>query len=125
MHRRERELKKYRRIEVNAYRRRVTVVSGEWRPDELFDPQATQAEEGVSLNGFDECEPVLPDSPEGQLILVEAVRTLEQRLSPEARTLISRKRNDVPPNGSPRSGFHFKLQAFFQFIWSRAFRFAR
>ena len=30
---------KYRRIEVNAFRRRVTVVSGEWRPGDVFDAQ--------------------------------------------------------------------------------------
>jgi hypothetical protein len=118
-------LKKYRRIEVNAYRRRVTVVSGEWRPGDVFDAQPAQTDNGVSLDDNDSCEPVEPDSPEGQLILVEAVRTLEQRLSPEGRASISKDRNDVPLNGSPRSGFHFKLQSFFQFIWSKAFGLVR
>lgn len=110
---------------MNAYRRRVTVVSGEWRPDVLFEAPPATGEDKVSLNDSDECEPVAPDSPEGQLILVEAVRTLEQRLSPEARTLISKDRNDVPLNGSPQSGFHFKLQSFLQFIWSKAFGLVR
>ena len=110
---------------MNAYRRRVTVVSGEWRPDVLFKASPATAEDEVSLNDSDECEPVAPDSPEGQLILVEAVRTLEQRLSPEARTLISKDRNGVPLNGPPRRGFYFKLQSFFQSIWSKALRVAR
>src|SRR2546429_3016112 len=82
------QLNKYRRIEVNAYHRRVTVVSGEWRPGDVFDAQPARTDEGVSLDDGDSCEPVEPDSPEGQLILVEAVRSLERRLSPEARALL-------------------------------------
>ena len=121
-YRKELHLKKYRRIEVNAYRRRVTVVSGEWRPGELFD---APAEDDVSLNDTIECEPVPPDSPEGQLILVEAVRTLEQRLSPEARALLCAGQATFAANGSNRNGFYLKLRSFFQFIWSKALRFAR
>ena len=118
-------MSKYRRIEINAYHRKVTVVSGEWRPDDLFDAQPAAAEGDVLLNDADACEPVPPDSPEGQLILVEAVRTLEQRLSPEARALISKDCKSFASDGSRRNRFHFKLQSFFQFIWSKAFRFAR
>jgi hypothetical protein len=81
-------LKKYRRIEVNAFRRRVTVVSGEWRPDDLFEAPSAETSDEVTLNDTDSCEPVAPDSPEGQMILVEAVRSLERRLSPEARAMI-------------------------------------
>jgi hypothetical protein len=81
-------LSKYRRIEVKAFRRRVTIVSGEWRPRDVFDAQPAETDEEVSLNDSDLCEPVEPDSPEGQLILVEAVRSLERRLSPEARAII-------------------------------------
>jgi hypothetical protein len=86
-------LNKYRRIEVNAFRRRVTIVSGEWPrvvPEEL--PAHTDDE--VSLNDSDVCEPVEPDSPEGQLILVEAVRSLERRLTPEARATIRNASRD-------------------------------
>ncbi len=81
-------MNKYRRIEVKAFRRRVSIVSGEWRPREVFDAQAAETDEEVSLNDSDLCEPVEPDSPEGQLILVEAVRSLERRLSPKARAMI-------------------------------------
>jgi len=76
---------KYRRIEVNAFRRRVTVVSGEWPIVDIDDLEPSQSDDGVSLDDTDSCEPVTPDSPEGQVILVEAVRSLERRLSPETR----------------------------------------
>jgi hypothetical protein len=91
-------LSKYRRIEINAYHRKVTVVSGEWRPGDIFDLQPPQTDEGVSLAASDSCEPVAPDSPEGQLILVEAVRSLEQRLAPEARALIQNASKELTPN---------------------------
>ena len=116
-------MKKYRRIEVNAFRRRVTVVSGEWRPD-IADGQLAQTDDLVSLNDTDVCEPVTPDSPEGQLILVEAVRSLEQRLSPEGRALLCAGQDTSAPNGSNRNGFYFKLQSFYQSICRKALRFA-
>jgi hypothetical protein len=91
-------LEKYRRIEVNAFRRRVTIVSGEW-PREAFDSPPAQANDEVSLNDTDVCEPVAPDSPEGQLILIEAVRSLERRLSPEARATI--RETSKGPHANP------------------------
>lgn len=81
-------LSKYRRIEINAYRRRVTVVSGEWRLGDVFDTPPSQIDDEVSLNDNDSCEPIEPDSPEGQQILIEAVRSLERRLLPDARATI-------------------------------------
>ena len=117
-------MNKYRRIEVNAYHRRVTVVSGEWRPGDVIVAQPDRTDEGVSLDDSDVCEPVEPDSPEGQLILVEAVRSLEQRLSPEARALICGQ-SVLAPNGLDRNGFYLKLQSFYQFICGKALRFAR
>ena len=97
-------MKKYRRIEVNAFRRRVTIVSGEW-PREIIDPQPAQTDDEVSLNDTDVCEPVAPDSPEGQLILVEAVRSLERRLSPEARATIRNASKD--PQAEPEEPEEF------------------
>ena len=88
-------MSKYRRIEISAYQRRVTVVSGEWRPGEVFDAQPTQSDDGVSLTDPDSSEAIAPDSPEGQSILVEAVRTLERRLSPESRALICSESKDA------------------------------
>src|SRR5437016_6961673 len=117
-------VKTYRRIEVNAFRRRVTIVSGEW-PRDSFDAEPARTEDGVSLNDTDSCEPVEPDSPEGQVILVEAVRSLERRLSPEARALMYAGQNTLAPNGSNRSGFYLKLQSFYQSICPKALRFAR
>lgn len=117
-------MKKYRRIEVNAFRRRVTIVSGEW-PREISDAQPAQTDNGVSLIDTDICEPVAPDSPEGQLILVEAVRSLERRLSPEARATICAGQNALAPNGSNGNGFYLKLQSFYQLICPKGLRFAR
>ena len=88
-------MKKYRRIELNAFRRRITVVSGEWPSDELSDAQAAATSDEVSLNETDSCEPVAPDSPEGQMILIEAVRSLQRRLSPEARAMLRISSKDV------------------------------
>ena len=107
-------MSKYRRIEISAYHRKVTVVSGEWRPGDLFDAQPPQTEEGVSLEKSDSCEPVAPESPEGQLILVEAVRSLEQRLSPEGRALLCAGQNDLAQNRSTLKRFYLRLRSFFQ-----------
>ena len=113
-------MKKYRRVEINAYRRRVTIVSGEWPREEL--PGETTDE--VSLNDSDVSEPVEPDSPEGQQILLEAVRSLEQRLSPEARGM-SVGQSPLQPDGSDQNRLFLKLQSFYQFIRPKALRSAR
>jgi hypothetical protein len=108
-------LKKYRRVEVNAYRRRVTIVSGvsgEW-PRENFDVPTPETTNEVSLDDTDACEPVEPDSPEGQLILVEAVRSLERRLTPEARATISDGQRKFVLNRSTLKRFYCKLRSFF------------
>ena len=118
-------MKKYRRVEINAYRRRVTVVSGEWRPGDLFEALPVQADDEVSLSDSEVCEPVTPDSPEGQLILVEAVRSLERRLSPETRATISAGQDPLASNPSNRNRFYLKLQSLFQSVLPRVLRFAR
>jgi hypothetical protein len=79
-------LEKYRRIEVNTHRGRLTIVSGGW-PRNMSDAMPSE-NEGVLLNDGEVREAVEPDSPEGQLILLEAVRSLERRLSPETLTTI-------------------------------------
>jgi hypothetical protein len=53
-----------------------------------MDSSLAQSDDGVLANDSDLCEPVEPDSPEGQQILVEAMRSLERRLSPETRATI-------------------------------------
>jgi hypothetical protein len=116
---------KYRRIEINAFRRRVTVVSGEWRPGDVLGTKPVRIDEGVSLDDSESCEPVEPDSPEGQLILVEAVRSLERRLSPQARATICVDQNILAPNRSNRNGFYLKLRSFHRLICQKALRFAR
>jgi len=118
-------MSKYRRIEINAYHRKVTVVSGEWRPGDVFDAQAAGTDEVVSLNDTDSCEPVEPDSPEGQLILVDAVRSLEQRLSPEGRALLCAGQDTLALNDSNGNGFYHKLQSLFRSICPSVLRFVR
>ena len=109
-------MSKYRRIEVNAYHRRVTVVSGEWRPGDVFDAPPAQTDDSVSLADTDSCEPVEPGSREGQLILVDAVRSLEGRLSPEARAAICADRNALIPNDSNRNVLFLKLRLLYGII---------
>ena len=67
-------MKKYRRIEITAFRRRVTIVSG--------GPNAgAQTDQDVCINETDTSEMIAPESVEGQRILLEAVRLLEEKLS--------------------------------------------
>lgn len=122
-------MKKYRRIEVNAYRRRVTIVSGvsgEWSRN-ISDAPPAQADDEVSLNDNDVCEPVAPDSPEGQLILVEAVRSLERRLSPETRAAMCALPATTAPQDLKRNRLCARLgslYSFYQHSRARALRFA-
>ena len=87
-------MSKYRRIEINAYHRKVMVVSGEWRPGDVFEAQPQPTEQVVRVDDVDSCEPVATDSPEGQLILVEAMRSLQRRLLPETRATLCDPEND-------------------------------
>jgi hypothetical protein len=86
-------LNKYRRIEVKAFRHRVNIVSGEW-PRDGMDSALVQSDDGVLVSDSDLSEPVEPDSPEGQQILVEAMRSLERRLSPETRAALRNSSQD-------------------------------
>jgi len=70
----EMRVKKYRRIEIKAFRHRVTIVSGESTADR-------QTYEGVCINNADSQETITAESAEGQEILIEAVRLLEEKLS--------------------------------------------
>lgn len=105
-------MRKYRRIEVKAFRQRVDLVSGEWRHD-LDDSPPAQTDDGVTVNYTDPCEPVEPDSPEGQLILVEALRSLERQLSPETRALMCAGPTTLPPHGPNRNRLYLKLRSFY------------
>ena len=117
-------MKKYRRIEVNAFRRRMTIVSGEW-PRDISDAYPSQTDGDGSLNDSDLSEHGEPESPEGQLLLMEAMSALERRLSSEARAAIHSGQNTLAPNRPNRSGFYLRLQSFFQLICSKALWFAR
>jgi hypothetical protein len=106
---------RYRKIEINAFRRRVTIVSGisgEWPRD----TQPSQTDEGVLLNDSESCEPIEPDSPEGQLLLVEAVRSLERRLSPEVRASLSTEQRMCL---SYSNGVYRKVESLPRLIWRK------
>ena len=118
-------MSKYRRIEINAYHRKVTVVSGEWRSGDVFEAQPVQTDDEVTVDDSDVYEALEPDSPEGQMILVEAVRSLEQRLTPETRASICAVQNTRAPKAANLNGFYLKLQSLFQSVWPRALRLAR
>ncbi len=110
---------KYRRIEVNALGRRVTIVSGEWSRD-FSGSKPSPSQDDLSLNDTNFCEPVEPDSPEGQLLLVEAVRSLERSLWPEARATIRAGQNKLAFRN-----FYLKFQSFYRLVWPQALRSAR
>ena len=115
---------KYRRIEVNAFRRRVTIVSGEWPIVDLDNLHRAQTDDDISLSDTDSSEPVAPDSPEGQVILVEAVRSLESRLSPETRAAMCSLPITTDPPDSNRNRLSTRLHSFYQRAWSKALHFA-
>ena len=73
-------MKKYRRIEITAFRRRITIISG--------NSPADTADAEIWLNDADSSETIESASAEGQEILIEAVRVLEQKLSDKARRAI-------------------------------------
>jgi len=117
------DLNKYRRIEVKAFRHRVNIVSGEW-PRDITDSPLAQTDDRVLVNDSDLCEPVEPDSPEGQQILVDAVRSLERRLSPEVRATICADRNAQTSNDPNRNVLFLKLRSIYGFI-PKVLRFTR
>ena len=109
-------VRSYRKIEINAFRRRITIVSGmsgEWPRD----TQPSQTDEGVTLNDSESCEPIEPDSPEGQLLLVEAVRSLERRLSPAIRASLSTEQGSAGLSYS--NGVYRKEQSLHRRIWRK------
>lgn len=109
-------MRNYRRIEINAFQRRVTVVSGKC-PRDGFNLPLAQSINEVSLNDIEVAVPIAPDSTEGQLILIEAVRSLERRLLPEARAVLYAETEILTPTKSSRNGLYLKLQSLCQFIW--------
>ncbi len=69
-------MKKYRRIEITAFRRRVSIISGELSADNQSDRTDTE----VLLSNADSSETIETESEEGQRILTEAIRLLEEKL---------------------------------------------
>ncbi len=70
-------VKKYRRIEITAFQRRVLIVSG----DAMVESGVAE----VSMNASDSQETIEAWSEEGQAVLIEAVRLLEDTISKYAQ----------------------------------------
>lgn len=70
-------MKKYRRIEITTFRRRILIVTG--------DPMAETAAADVSVNNADSQATIDISSDDGQEFLIEAVRLLEERISKHTR----------------------------------------
>lgn len=64
-------MKKYRRIEITAFRRRITLISGE---SEIINKE-------IRINDGDSSEMIDTESVEGQRILNEAVSWLNENLA--------------------------------------------
>ncbi len=70
-------MKRYRRIEITAFRRRITIVS--------CAVATNNTDADVRLNNAKTQEAIELESAEGQRILLEAVRLLEEKLLPYAQ----------------------------------------
>lgn len=65
-------MKRYRRIEITAFRRRVSLISGM--------PTADAGEMAVLVNDADSQDMIETGSEEGLEILINAIRILEENL---------------------------------------------
>lgn len=68
-------MKKYRRIEITTFRRRITLITGE---SKTMDKE-------ICINNPDSSETIDSESAEGQRILNEAVRLLNDNLAEQRR----------------------------------------
>jgi hypothetical protein len=115
-------VRKYKRIEITAFRRRLTVnsVNG---PNSSCE-RGPRMEEGVWLNDADSGDQIPFQSEEGQIIIADAVRSLERHLTPEMRTAFS-MRAPVAQQPAKRGGLCFKLQSLFHFVRPNVSRLTR
>ena len=70
-------MKRYRRIEITAFRRRVSMVSGEHKA-------FSQTDKDVCINDAESQDAIETQSEEGQAILLNAIRILEENLQTDA-----------------------------------------
>jgi hypothetical protein len=67
-------MKKYRRVEITAFERRVTIVSGEYEAFAAENDDIRPAKES-------RLETIAPESDEGRRLLAEAVSLLQESLA--------------------------------------------
>lgn len=81
-------MKRFRRIEITAFRRRVQIVSSVNQPSDDADEQN---ERDIWVNDAGTQETFEMESAEGQEILIEAVRLLKEKISEQAQAEIFAK----------------------------------
>jgi len=97
-------MKTYRRIEVTAFRRKVMISSGEFKLD-LSNESSAPVSDEVRLCDADMGDAIEIESIEGQMMLAEAVRLLQQKLLTQ------------PPDVYPCNNVTLIHRA--QLLWSR------
>lgn len=110
-------MKTYRRIEITAFRRRVMISSGEFRFDLTNESSAPPAADEVRLCDEDLGDSIDLESVEGQQMLADVVRLLQQKLLTQVPDEYPCKR--VTPTRWQQfreSRFYNKLCAFSRFI---------
>ncbi len=73
-------MKKHKRIEITAFRRRIQITSGSNAYDSQPD-DGVSTEEDIWINDASSDEAIEPESVEGRRILTEAVSLLQRRLT--------------------------------------------
>jgi hypothetical protein len=69
-------MEKYRRIEIVAFRKRVSIVSGNFGDDE----RSVRAASAVELKNDESRETIDRESPEGQRLIFDAIHLLEEQI---------------------------------------------
>jgi hypothetical protein len=90
-------MNRYRRVEVRAFRHRTIVVSDELPTADMVTGETDPPLDGLLLSDVDLSEPIEPNSLEGQRILVEALRSLERRLTSETRARLREDETTLAP----------------------------
>jgi hypothetical protein len=114
----ETNVRKYKRIEITAFRRRVTVNSVNGELNNSCDREPRIAE-SVWLNDADSGDQIPFQSEEGQMIIADAVRSLERRLTLETRAALSMPATLVQ-QPARRTRIFFRLQSIFHFACPNA-----
>ena len=87
-------MKTYRRVEITAFSRRVVISSGEFKLNTSGEPSAPVAGE-IQLRDADAGEAIDLESVDGQILLADAVRLLQQQQSNQTSVLSPRSNSTL------------------------------